>query len=374
MNKILITLVSIFSFFVTSISYADVKIGGFMQSITAMGDKIDGGISEKFTRLDMGASTTTDNGWTIGGSFAMEVSSLSTGENSPYLPTYNAMYIQTDSGTITIGDSGDAVTITIPRVGALGPGAGHDGGYHAMFDGGLLASEGVRFSEAYYAMANSRITYQMPSINGFTVAASYTPDMSFNSKSGITRNQGNFSGSHGETTHVALKYEGEMDGISYVIGVGSINGNSQSVSGTNTMNDLAATTGSIQITMGSTTFGIHGYDNGESFGSSADAVKAKDNGWTIGMNHIMGNISIGGGYTVMEKVRGTRAQAAAATQTTASADAVRQDASTYIGVGYNMGGGVNSFLQLMKDEHTDGDPTNNEADPTMLIFGLSLGF
>ena len=374
MKKIIIGIVTLLSFLTISIAQADVKIGGFMQSISAMGDEIDGGISEKFTRLSMGADTTIDNGWTVGGSFAMEFSSISTGENSPYLPTANSMFVQTDMGTFTIGDAGDAVTITIPRVGALGPGAGHDGGYHAMFDNGMLASEGVRFSEAYYAMSNSRVTFQMPSVNGFSAAISYTPDMSFNSKSGITRNQGVFSGAHGETAHIAVKYSGEMDGMSYDIGLGSINGNSQSVSGTNTMNDLAVFTGSVQVTIGSTTFGFHGYDNGESFGSSADAIKAKDNGYTVAFNHNMGNMSIGGGYTVMEKVRGTRAQAAASTQTSAPAGAVRKDESTYIGVGYNMGGGVNTFLQLMQDDHTDGDPTNTEADPQMLIFGMSLGF
>ena len=32
---------------------------------------------------------------------------------------------------------------------------------------------------------------------------------------------------HGETIHVAVGYSGEMDGMSYTIGVGTINGNSQ---------------------------------------------------------------------------------------------------------------------------------------------------
>ena len=54
----------------------------------------------------------------------------------------------------------------------------------------------------------------------------------------------------------------------------------------------------------------------------------------------MGNI-IGVGYAHQELVRGTRAQARATTLTSADAGNVREDSVTMIGIGYNMGGGVN---------------------------------
>ena len=86
------------------------KVSGFMQQIIGMGDEVDGGINYKFNRFSFGADTTTDNGWTVGGSFAMEYGSIGTGANSGYLPTSNSMYIQTDMATITIGSAADAVT------------------------------------------------------------------------------------------------------------------------------------------------------------------------------------------------------------------------------------------------------------------------
>ena len=86
------------------------------------------------------ADTTTDNGWTIGGSFAVSVDPLLAGSGDNYLPTSNSMYIQTDMGTMTIGQTGDAATNIVPRVGAMVPGDGHDGYYFAMFDSGVLAT------------------------------------------------------------------------------------------------------------------------------------------------------------------------------------------------------------------------------------------
>ena len=378
MNKFLITLATLVAFATSSVAFADVKVSGFMQQIAGMGDDVDGGITYKFNRFSFGADTTTDNGWTVGGSFAMEYGSIATGANSGYLPTSNSMYIQTDAATVTIGSAADAVTALVPRIGAMVPGSGHDGGYQFLFDRGLLAGNGVQFAEAYYAMANNRINVALPSINGFSVQASYTPDMAVNSATGIARATDNLAASHGETTHVAVSYSGEMDGMSYTIGVGSINGNSQrdplQGAGSATNNDLAAIAGAIKVTMGNMAFGIHAYDNGESFGASTDAVKAKESGYTVMATYNMGNITVGAGVAHQELVRGTKAQANATTLTGAAAGNVREDNVTMIGIGYNMGGGVNSFIQLNNIDHTDGDHATTEVDPQVLFAGISLGF
>ena len=378
MNKFLITLATIVAFATSSVAYADVKISGLLQQIAGMGDDVDGGITYKFNRFAFGADTTTDNGWTVGGSFAMEYGSIGTGANSGYLPTSNSMYIQTDTATVTIGSAADAVTALVPRVGNMVPGGGHDAGYQFLFDAGNLAANGVPFAEAYYAMANNRIHVSLPSINGFSVAATYTPDMAVNSATGIARATDNLSASHGETTHVAMSYSGEMDGISYTIGLGSINGNSQrdpiQAAGSATNNDLAAVAGAIKVTMGNIAFGVHAYDNGESFGASTDAVKAKESGYTVMATYNMGNITVGAGVAHQEMVRGTKAQANATKLTSAAAGNVREDNVTMIGIGYNMGGGVNSYIQLNNLDHTDGDHATTEVDPQVLFAGISLGF
>ena len=378
MNKFLITLATIVAFATSSVAYADVKISGLLQQIAGMGDDVDGGITYKFNRFAFGADTTTDNGWTVGGSFAMEYGSIGTGANSGYLPTSNSMYIQTDTATVTIGSAADAVTALVPRVGNMVPGGGHDAGYQFLFDAGNLAANGVPFAEAYYAMANNRIHVSLPSINGFSVAATYTPDMAVNAATGIARATDNLSASHGETTHVAMSYSGEMDGISYTIGLGSINGNSQrdpiQAAGSATNNDLAAVAGAIKVTMGNIAFGVHAYDNGESFGASTDAVKAKESGYTVMATYNMGNITVGAGVAHQEMVRGTKAQANATKLTSAAAGNVREDNVTMIGIGYNMGGGVNSYIQLNNLDHTDGDHATTEVDPQVLFAGISLGF
>ena len=374
MNKFLMTLATLVAFALSSVAHAEMKVSGFMQQIIGMGDEVDGGITYKFNRFSFGADTTTDNGWTVGGSFAMEYGSIGTGANSGYLPTSNSMYIQTDMATITIGSAADAVTALVPRVSAMVPGAGHDGGYQFLFDGGSIANNGVNFAEAYYAMANNRINVALPSVNGFTVNVSYTPDMGINSATGIGRSAANAteSASHGETSHVAVQYTAEMDGISYTIGLGSINGNSTSKLGTgatSTNNDLSSFTGAIKMTMGNIAFGVMAFDNGDSWGQAEDADKADHSGYNVQATYNMGNISVGVGYAHEEKALGT------ARATTAQAgNLVAEDSVTMIGLGYDMGGGVNSYIQLSNGDHTDGDHATTEVDPQVLFMGISLGF
>ena len=374
MNKFLITLATLVAFALSSVAHADVKISGFLQQIVGAGDEVDGGVTYKFNRFSFGADTTTDNGWTVGGSFAAEFGNMAAGGMSGYLPTSNSMYIQTDMATITIGSTADAVTNLVPRIGNMAPGGGHDAGYQFLFDGGAIASNGVNYAEAYYAMAANRINVALPSVNGFTVQATYTPDMGINSGSGISRTAANatVSASHGETTHVAVSYSGEMDGMSYTIGVGSINGNAIGTLGTgatSTNNDLASIAGAIKVTMGNIAMGVHAFDNGDSWGQSEDADKASHSGYTVMATYNMGNVTVGAGYAHEEKALGTRGAT-----TSQAGNLVAEDSITIVGIGYNLGGGVSTNLQLSNIDHTDGDHATTEADPQVLFANISLGF
>ena len=374
MNKFLITLATLVAFALSSVAHADVKISGFLQQIIGAGDEVDGGVTYKFNRFSFGADTTTDNGWTVGGSFAAEFGNMAAGGMSGYLPTSNSMYIQTDMATITIGSTADAVTNLVPRIGNMAPGGGHDAGYQFLFDGGAIAANGVNYAEAYYAMAANRINIALPSVNGFTVQATYTPDMGINSGSGISRTAANadVSTSHGETTHVAISYSGEMDGMSYTIGVGSINGNaigSLGTGATSTNNDLASIAGAIKVTMGNMAMGIHAFDNGDSWGQSEDADQASHSGYTVMATYNMGNVTVGAGYAHEEKALGTRG----ATSTQAG-NLVAEDSITIVGIGYNLGGGISTNLQLSNIDHTDGDHATTEVDPQVLFANISLGF
>jgi len=375
MNKFLITLATLVAFSLSGVAYADAKVSGFMQRILGMGDDVDGGVSEQFTRFAIGADTTTDSGWTVGGSMSIQTAATTGGT---YLPSSNHMYVQTDMMTVNIGNTADAVTSLVPAVGAMVPGGGNDAGYQYLFDAGNLATWTVSGREAYYAGNHAKIDVDLPAINGISVGFSYTPSMEFNGANPGARAQAETTANHGETIHAGVSYSAEMDGMSYTIGLGIVSGNSQSQSAGSanavTNNDLAAFSGAIKITMGDMTVGFSGYDNGDSFGASTDAVKAKNSGYSAAITYAMGNITLGAGYGHQELVRGTRAQAAATTLTSAAAGNVRADSVTMIGLGYNMGGGVNTFVQLSNNDHTDGDHATTEVDPQVLFAGISLGF
>jgi len=360
MFKLLFSII-IMVFTFTNLAKADVKISGFMQHIVGMGDEIDGGVTDKFTRVSFGADTTTDNGWTVGGAFTFSTQVVNSGSSDAYLPTANSMYVQTDMGTVTIGQAADAATNLVPRVSAMVPGDGTDGYYFALFDSGTLATSDTGFAEVYYAQASSRINYALPVINGFSVQVTYTPALEFNSSTSNARQQTTEASNHGEATHVAVSYEGVMDGISYVAGIATINGNAKSTAGA-TNNDLAVVTGGIKATMGDITLGFHAYDHGESFGSVGDANKASDAGYTAAIEYVMGNITLGVGYAHQEKVDG------------GSSSNVKEDTITYFGLGYDIGGGVNTWVQFDNISHSDGDHATTETDPQLLMAGISLGF
>ena len=360
MVKILFSII-IMALSFSGIAKADAKISGFMQHIIGMGDDIDGGVTDKFSRFAFSADTTIDNGWTVGGTMSMSVDPLLAGNGDNYLPTSNSMYIQTDMGTITIGQSADAATNIVPRVGAMVPGDGHDGYYFAMFDSGVLATSDTGFAEVYYAQNASRVNYALPVVNGFAVQVTYTPSLEFNASTSNARTQSTESSVHGETTHIAVSYEGEMEGISYVAGIASISGNGISTAGA-TNNDLSVITGGIKATMGNITLGLHAYDHGESFGSVGQVNKASDAGYTMAIEYAMGNITVGAGYAHQEKVAG------------GASSNVMEDTMTYFGLGYDLGGGVNTWVQLDNVDHSDGDHATTEADPQILMAGISLGF
>jgi len=379
MNKFLITLVAAMSLLVANIASADVKISGMTGALASMGDKVDGGITSKFNRFQFTADATMDNGWTYSGFFATEIKA----NRSFALPTSNGVSIGTGFATISIGAVADAATALVPRIGAMVPGGGHDAGYQFLSGGDTgfgKAGVGtqVGFAEAYYAYNSSRINVALPSVNGFTVNASYTPAMNMTDAVTNDRVEDPKANTHGETVHIAASFAGEMDGMSYTIGVAQISGNSQTNGDTTLLtydnNDLSVFTAAVKVSMGNITVGAHMYDNGDSFGAASDANKAANSGYTVSMEYGMGNITLGAGIAHQETTMGTRA-ATNHTRGAAVAGNVYEDSVTMFGVGYNMGGGVNSFVQYNSGSHTDGNhATVADKDPSVLSMGITLGF
>jgi len=377
MNKFLITLATLVAFTLSGVAYAQ-SVSGQMQRIIGVGDGVDGGIAEQFTRVVISADTTADNGWVVGGAFSIQTAAATGGI---YAPSTNHMYIQTDMMTINIGNTIGPAIVLVPGVSAMVPGGGIDAGYQFLFDGGNLATWGVSGREAYYASNAAKIDIDLPSINGFTVGMSYTPSEEFKATTQArveTENNAN----HTDTVEIAVQYAGELDDLSYTLGVGWLTGNSQSttvgsatsnIAQTNN-NDLSAFTAALKVTMGNMTIGLAGFDNGESFGASGDTDKARNSGYNTAVTWAMGNITFGVGYSHQELVRGTRAQANATKLTAAAAGNVREDNFTIVGIGYDMGGGVSTYVQLSNNDHSDGDHATNEADPQVLFAGINIGF
>jgi len=374
MNKFLITLATLVAFTLSGVAYAQ-SVSGQMQRIVGVGDGVDGGVAEQFTRFVIAADKTADNGWVVGGS--MSIQTAATGGGA-YAPSTNNMYIQTDMMTINIGNTiGPAIT-SVPAVNGMVPGGGVDAGYQFLFDGGNLASQGVGFREAYYASNAAKIDIDLPSVNGFTVGASYTPDSEFSAGTQSRATNTVESAAHGEVLEVAAKYDGELEGLSYTIGVAALSGNSQSTitgqAARSTINeDLSSFSAGIKVTMGNMSIGLHGFDNGASFGASSDDDKARHNGWNSAVTWAMGNLTLGVGYSHQELVRGTRALAATTGATGVAGD-VAQDNITMIGVGYDMGGGISTYVQLSNNNHEDGNVSTSEVNPQVLFAGINIGF
>jgi len=374
MNKFLITLATLVAFTLSGVAYAQ-TVSGQMQRIIGIGDNVDGGIAEQFTKFVISAEKTADNGMVVGGSMSIQTAATGGGANAP---STNNLYLQTDTMTINVGNTIGPAIVLVPAVNAMVPGGGVDAGYQFLFDGGNLAAIGVGFREAYYASNAAKIDIDLPTVNVFTVGASYTPSEEFDATV-QGRQQAVETADHGETLEVAMSYAGEADGLSYTIGAAVLSGNSQSqIAGSGatvvTNNDLSAVSVGIKVTMGNMTVGVHGYDNGDSFGASSDTDKAKNSGYNTAITWVMGNITVGVGYSHQELARGTRAQAAATTLTAAAASNVREDNITMLGIGYDMGGGISTYVQLSSNDHSDGDVTTDEVDPKVLFAGVSIGF
>jgi len=341
-------------------------ISGFFQSIVGMGDDTTGGITHEFDRINFSGSTTTDNGWEVTGVLQHEPTLDRTAA-----PTTLHMTVSNDLGTVAIGHTMDAVSFTMSRVAAMVPGGGTDAGYQYLFYGTTEGDRGVRVAEAYYAMNGARVLYTPPSINGINVKISYTPTQDENTMASRGRATNGAAGlNHQETLEVAANYSGELEGIGYTIAVGSKNGNGIASFG-NTGNDLQVIAGSLVLTHGDWSLGYHLYDNGDSFGKSDDSSKASSSGQNVALTYNMGNVTLGVGWSEQEAVNGTAYNTAAGGD---GASDVRSTNITHFGIGYNLGGGVNTYLQLSDFDINDGVQTTTEVSPQVIFAGINVGF
>jgi len=85
----------------------------------------------------------------------------------------------------------------------------------------------------------------------------------------------------------------------------------------------------------------------------------------------MGNITLGVGWSEQEAVNGD------AYNTATGADNpihVRSTNITHMGIGYNLGGGVGTYIQLSDFDVNDGDSMTSETSPQVVFAGINIGF
>ena len=85
----------------------------------------------------------------------------------------------------------------------------------------------------------------------------------------------------------------------------------------------------------------------------------------------MGNIIIGVGYSEWEAVNGTSYNTATASSNPHGAQTTNV---TNIGISYNLGGGVGTYIQMSDYDINDGKANTIEISPQVIFAGISLGF
>ena len=368
MKKIIIGAFALAFAFFGSAQAQDVKVGGLFQQIIGFGDDTTGGISHQFDRLVLSASTTTDNGWEVGGNWNQR-SEYDSGASAG--PAELKMYVTNQFGTFNIGNTTDAVTNTMQRVAAMVPGGGNDSGYNYLFYGSTEGDRGVRFAEAYYAYNGHRVVWAPPAFQSVQFRGSYTPshDNSDITAAGRGTNGNTAASNHQETVEAAVSWSGDLEGFAVSAALGSKNGNG--LASWKDGNDLNDITGSIKVSQGAWTVGYHVYDNGDSYGQSTDSSKASSSGWNTAATYDMGNITLGVGYSYMEAVNGTTYN------TTLGADGASHVRATdifQVGLGYALGGGVTTYIQYSDYDIDDGEAATTEVSPQVVVMGISMGF
>ena len=222
-----------------------------------------------------------------------------------------------------------------------------------------------RMDEAGFALDPIKIRYMSNVYEGFSLGVSYTPCSGRGSGSpsatdcnAATAATIQTHGAYSSLTDWVLKYQTEVDGVGVGITYGYQTGTSHIITGTE-YNDLEGTIWSGQLTYGGLTAIYRHVDLGDSGQITANTDDGDETGDVLAVRYDMGNFSIG--YASVETEKGVTSQTAN-----------NEDSFSGIGVGYNLGGGVNIEAAYMSVEQMSG--TTTETDIDILLTKLSFGF
>ena len=217
--------------------------------------------------------------------------------------------------------------------------------------------------EAGYALDPIKIRYMSNVYEGFSVGVSNTPCSARGSGSASatdcnTSTAPSEHGGYSSLTDWVLKYQTEMDGVGIGFTYGYQTGTSHIITGTE-YNDLEGTTYSGQLTYGGLTAIYRSMDLGDSGQITANTDDGDEGAEIIALRYDAGNFSVG--YANVESEKGVTSQASN-----------NEDSFSAVGVGYNLGGGVNIEAAYMNVEQMSG--TTTETDLDIILTKLSFGF
>ena len=384
MKKTLLSFIAlVMGVFYFTAAKAEIAISGYQEFYMGSGDqsKILGydaatygdtsfsGLSNgRFTRINAVATTTLDSGIGVTGTITLAKDSDVGGDAD----TSNVAVDQRDIifsgnfGNIAIGNNFSAGSMMHYRGTTLIPTAEPDNDQRNRF--GTMGNDTVgfgRMDEAGFALDPIKIRYMSNVYEGFSLGVSYTPCSGRGSGSpsatdcnAATAATIQTHGAYSSLTDWVLKYATEVDGVGIGITYGYQTGTSHIITGTQ-YNDLEGTIWSGQLTYGGLTAIYRHVDLGDSGQITANTDDGDETADVMAVRYDMGNFSIG--YASVETEKGVTSQTAN-----------NEDSFSGLGVGYNLGGGVNIEAAYMSVEQMSG--TTTETDIDILLTKLSFGF
>ncbi len=362
-------------------SSADVSLSGFTQYLVGSSDQTTiagqsgaaastsdpAGIADgRFTRIYFNAETTTDNGLTVGTtqSLISDVVNNTTPDNTGGLPTKQNIYINTAMGTIDIGNTASATTTILARPTGSIPGADIDTGYAVVhFMSGDTANTFEGFNEYGYANNAAKLTWVSNSYDGLKMAVSYTPDTGEtvagdgNNASAQTVTNSVLQG-FSDVIGIAAGYSGAFEGVDVNIGISWEGGNGATVSNVE-YEDLNQVAIHGTVSMAGFTLGYMWHDRGDSGGivtTNGDGGDAN----VVTAKYTTGAITVGG--------------ALANSIYTTAANADNDDEEVTYGIGYNLGGGVDTYVAYFSREQDAGVNSTTRTDASGIFAGINFSF
>lgn len=319
-----------------------------------------------YTRLVATATSTLDSGIEVTGVLTMSKDADSGGDadNEAVSVDQNDITFSGAFGTFAFGNTGSAGSMMHNRATTLPPTAEPDGAVIGHFYTAGNANYGAH-DESGYANDAMKIRYQSNSYEGFSIGLSHTPNLNADGANASQIDQNGCTAAniidgacYTDMSEVILAYSAEFDGIGISATYGYITGNTN-IRANVMYNDLEATTYTIGITYGGATIHYKNNDMDDSGVVSTETDAGGDSGDAICGVYAVGNFSIGG--CKVETSYDETGQSISNGSTT-----------NLIGVGYNLGGGVNLETAYVSIEEKDNGVIDTEVD--LIITKLSFGF